>query len=330
MRRFSQSLAGSARHAVKQNEERLRTAAGMALRRLGLERPAEPLPPGQAIPLAFRTYRPRDSAVPMVCVTPPSGDFMHSFFDVCPLSPSGRYLAVTRLPFVWRYPAPGDLAEVCVIDLVEHTLRPVHRTDGWALQLGAHLHWHPLSDRFLFCNERGAGAGAAVRLDLETGELRRFAAPVYAMAPDGRYALSPALDLINATQQGYGVPEPLLGRRRLAHGAPSDTEGLLRLDLETGRVETLLSIADIVRPLPTAEALGRATSYLFHVKIAPDGQRVFQVLRSLEPARPAGSGAQQHRQLRSRRWRHPAGAAAFRLGPRRAPPQLAARQPADL
>lgn len=286
MSRLRQQLA-EARQLVKQNEERARTAAGMALRRLGLERSAEPLPLRQNIPLAFRSYRPDDSSVPIVCVTPPSGDFMHSFFDVCPLSPSGRYLAVTRLPFVWRYPAPGDLAEVCVIDLVERSLRAVHRTDGWALQLGAHLHWHPLSDRFLFCNERGGGGGAAVRLDLETGEVRRYAAPIYAMAPEGRYALSPALDLINATQQGYGVPEPLLGRRRLGRGGPSAEEGLLRLDLESGKAETLLSIADIVGPLPTASALRHATSYLFHVKIAPDGGRIFQVLRSLDlPDRP--------------------------------------------
>lgn len=281
-------LAAGLKHRAKAGEEPLRTAAGLALRGLGLERRAPPLPLGREMPMAFRTWRPDDSAVPVVCVTPPCGDFMHSFFDVCPLSASGRLLAVTRLPFVWRYPAPGDLAEVCVVDLERRTLRAVHRTDGWALQLGAHLHWHPTTDRFLFCNERGLGSGAAVRIDLETGEIRRFSAPVYAMAPDGRWALSPALDLINATQQGYGVPEPLWRRRRLDGGGPSAEEGLRRLDLETGRVETLLSIADMVRPLPTADLLGRAVSYLFHVKIAPDGQRVFQVLRSLGlPDRPA-------------------------------------------
>lgn len=267
-----------ARQRLKAAEEPLRTVAGMALRRLGLERREAPLPLGQEIPLAFRAYRPGDSAVPVVCVTPPSGDFMHSFFDVCPLSPSGRHLAVTRLPFVWRYPAPGDLAEVCVIDLERRTLRAVHRTDGWALQLGAHLHWHPKDDRLLFCNERGTGAGAAVRIDLETGELRRYPAPIYAVAPDGGWALSPALDLINASQQGYGVPERPWRRRRLPPGAPSSREGLHRLDLETGRAELMLSVADLVRPLPAEAA--RAATYLFHVKIAPDGGRVFQVLRS--------------------------------------------------
>lgn len=271
-------LAGL-RQRAKAAEEPLRTVLGTGLRCLGLERRAEQLPLRQDLPVAFRSYRPDDSAIPLTCVTPPSGDFMHSFFDVCPLSPSGRLLAVTRLPFVWRYPAPGDLAEVCVIDLAQRTLRAVHRTDGWALQLGAHLHWHPTDDRFLFCNERGAGAGAAVRIDLETGELRRYGAPIYAMAPDGSHALSPALDLINASQQGYGVPERLRQRRRLAAG-PSAEEGLHRLDLESGRVEMLASIADLVRPLPTAAELAHAITYLFHVKIAPDGARVFQVLRS--------------------------------------------------
>ncbi len=280
--------AAMARQRLKAAEEPLRTTAGLALRGLGIERRAEPLPLRQELPLAFRAYRPDDSAVPIVCVTPPSGDFMHSFFDVCPISPSGRYLAVTRLPFTWRYPAPGDLAEVCVVDLERRTLRALHRTDGWALQLGAHLHWHPGDDRFLFCNERGDGAGAAVRIDLETGELRRFAAPIYAIAPDGRYALSPALDLINASQQGYGVPETPWRRRRLAADGPSTAEGLHRLDLETGRVEMLLSIAELARPLLAPAERRRAASYLFHVKIAPDGGRIFQVLRSRGlPDRPA-------------------------------------------
>ncbi|HMR34240.1 MAG TPA: hypothetical protein PKA13_23915 [Geminicoccaceae bacterium] len=275
------------RRRLKAAEEPLRTAAGTALRRLGLERPEAPLPAEREIPLAFRAWQPDDSAVPIACVTPPCGDFMHSFFDVCPWSASGRYLAVTRLPFVWRYPAPGDLAEVCVIDLERRSLRVVHRTDGWALQLGAHLHWHPKDDRFLFCNERGAGAGAAVRIDLETGELRRYDAPIYTIAPDGGWALSPALDLINASQQGYGVPEPLWRRRRLVPGAVGG-EGLHRLDLETGRAELMLSIAELVRPLPAAARGPGATTYLFHVKIAPDGGRVFQVLRSRGlPDRPA-------------------------------------------
>jgi len=277
----------AARRRVKETDETLRVAFGVLRRRLGLEPRLGDTPLFEPRPVAFRPYRPIEGWVPMTAVTPADGAYMHSFFDIPPLSPSGRLLAVTRLPFGHRAPYPGDLAEICVIDLEARTIRVVHRTEGWGLQLGANLQWHPTSDRFLYANDRAAdGSGVAVAIDLEAGAVRHLRGPLYALDPSGRYMLGPALDLINRAQPGYGVPEPLFGRRRVGRGA-SREEGLWRTDLETGRRELFLSIADIVRALPDRRRLEAGVNILFHTKINREGSRVFQVLRSHDlPDRP--------------------------------------------
>ncbi|MCB1884406.1 MAG: PD40 domain-containing protein [Geminicoccaceae bacterium] len=278
------------RRDIEGLREEARTGLGLVRRSAGLERRA---PLGRLFepePVDFTPYRPPHPIegffLPATVVTPVGQACMHTFFDVCPLSPSGRYLAVTRLPFEHRAPLPGDVAEVCVVDLEAQTLTPVHRTGGWALQLGANLQWHPTSDRFLYANDLVNGRGVGVGIDLEAREARTYAAPFYAIDPGGKAMFGPALDLVNRTQAGYGVPEPFLDRRQLGPGA-SANEGLWRTDLETGRVDLFLSVAEIVAAQPDRDLLRRGRNALFHTKIGPDGRRLFQVLRSNDlPDRP--------------------------------------------
>ena len=68
-------------------------------------------------PLRFEPYMRDDPACAVVAITPPDQAHMHTYYDLTPWSPSGRYLASLRLPYEDREPVPGDRAEVCVIDL---------------------------------------------------------------------------------------------------------------------------------------------------------------------------------------------------------------------
>ena len=38
----------------------------------------------------FRSYRKGQTMVPVTCVTPDDGFYMHTFYDVCPWSPDSR------------------------------------------------------------------------------------------------------------------------------------------------------------------------------------------------------------------------------------------------
>ncbi len=60
----------------------------------------------------FRQYRAGKTLAPVTCVTPDNGFYIHTFYDVCPWSPSGRYVAVLRMPRQDRPPEWQDHADV--------------------------------------------------------------------------------------------------------------------------------------------------------------------------------------------------------------------------
>jgi hypothetical protein len=160
----------------------------------------------------FRDYRKDTSVGKVKIVTPDDGFYIQTFFDVCPFSPSQKYLAVTKLPYQGRTAKYGDEADICVIDLENETIETVYSTKGWAFQLGANLNWGK-TDRHLYTNDIIDNEAVCVRIDIETKEIKAFSGPMYHIAPDESAVIGFPLDLINgyqdgkATQMGYGVPK---------------------------------------------------------------------------------------------------------------------------
>ena len=228
---------------------------------------------------AYSAFAPR---VPVHCVTPGNTGYIHRYYDSSPFSPSGRYLAVTRLPFEDRRPQPGDIAEIAVVDLVSGELRTVAETRGWDVQLGAQLQWGE-DDRTLLFNdvEVRDWMPYGVRLDLQSGESRRLGGTIYSVSPDRRWAASPCLRRMAVTQQGYGVvvPKQHIPENRGA----SEDDGIWITDLHTGDSRLLVSLAQIVEQagaaLPVAHQ--RGDFFGFHVKWNPQGTRLMLALRWL-------------------------------------------------
>lgn len=115
----------------------------------------------------FPRYTAFDPLVPVWCVTPNTGRTIHRFFDTSPFSPSGRYLALTRLPFEDRLPQPGDVAEVVRTDLETGEECVVAETQGWDTQLGAQAQWGA-DDTQLFFNDVGYTDLAGLRGSTES------------------------------------------------------------------------------------------------------------------------------------------------------------------
>jgi hypothetical protein len=229
---------------------------------------------------AYTEFAPR---VPVHCVTPQGGGYIHRYYDSSPFSPSGRYMALTRLPFEDRLPEPGDVAEIVVVDLHTGESRLVAETRGWDVQLGAQLQWGA-DDQALLYNDLDTRDWVpfGVRLDPASGASRRLGGTVYSVSPDGRWTASPCLRRIVTTQRGYGVVVP---RRYIpaSRDAPVD-DGVWLTDLDTGDSRLLLSIDRIVAEIePALDAVrGRRGDWFgFHVKWNPQGTRLMFVLRWL-------------------------------------------------
>ena len=177
---------------------------------------------------SFPRYKRFDPSVPVWCATPGHGGVIHRFFDTSPISPSGRYLALTRLPYEDRLPIPGDSVQVLVADLQTGEEEVVAETIAWDTQLGAQVQWG-VSDSELYFNDMlpREWQPFGVRMDPETGDRTELNGHIYLVSPDGRHAVSPCLLRTAHTQAGYGVVvpperleanEPLAAKLAVSHG----------------------------------------------------------------------------------------------------------------
>lgn len=230
----------------------------------------------------FKPFRRGETPAPVIQVTPDDGFYIHTYYDVCSVSPSQRYLAVTRLPYQDKIPSLGETADACVIDLEGPTIETVYATKSWGFQVGANLNWGA-TDRYLYTNDVIDGEAVCVQIDLETDKAKAFAGPMYHIAPDESCVVGFPLELLNITQQGYGVPsKDPENPRRLAPGAAED-EGIWRTDLKTNEKRLLVSLADAAGKVPEPPPKGGGTFYFWHSKVNKQGTRIMQVLRCLFP-----------------------------------------------
>ena len=238
----------------------------------------------------FATVRPGEFPVPITRVTPDDGFYVHTYYDVCPFSPSQRYLAVTKLPYQDHNAVFGDTAEVCVIDLEAHTIETVYTTKSWGFQTGANVNWGA-TDKHLFTNDVIGDRAVCVRIDLETGETKAFAGSLYHIAPDESCVISFPLELLDITQPGYGVPsKDPKNPQKLPPGAAKD-EGVWRTDLKTNERRLLVSLADIAAKLPGPLPRNDGTFYFWHSRFNPQGTRIHQITRCIFPDKQGGENS---------------------------------------
>lgn len=239
----------------------------------------------------FPRYTQYDPLVPVWCVTPHAGHCTHRFFDTSPISPSGRYLAVLRLPFENRLPAPGDVAHVVLVDLHTGNETTLAQTRGWEPQLGANINWGG-SDQELFFNdvEPSSWTPFAWKLNPLSGERLRLQGTVYHASANGRWLICANLALMGKTQLGYGVTLPASARPPWRIG-PARDDGFWLTDTRNGERRLLVSIQTI---LDAAEANGspirfdatvpptspeRCEITAFHCKFNPQGNALMLSLR---------------------------------------------------
>ena len=226
----------------------------------------------------FPRYQAFDPLVPVWCLTPEAPRAIHRFFDTSPVSPSGRYLAVTQFPRTDRLPRPADTARVVLVDLFTGEHRTVADTRGWDTQLGAQVQWGD-TDHALYFNDVDTSTWQpfGVRMDPLSGTRRHLQGTIYMVAPSGRHAVSPCLLRTGATQAGYGVivPEEYVPTNK---GAPAN-DGVYVTDTRTGQSRLVASLNRIVETVLGPDASSGGTYYSFHTKYNPQSTRIMLVLR---------------------------------------------------
>ncbi|RIV27177.1 hypothetical protein DYU11_02370 [Fibrisoma montanum] len=253
----------------------------------------------QAPRAAFPAYTPQ-TLVPVVKIS--SGRVIHRFFDTSPVSPSGRYVALFRLPQETRRPKPGDVGEVVLVDLQTGKERVVAQSRGWEMQLGANVQWGGSDEELYFNDVDPATWNAfAVQLNPLTGQSRRMDGTVFMASADGKKLASYNLISSRRAQVGYGVvvPDSLTPKNI----GPVATDGINITDTRTGKTRRIITIRDIYEKSVPSIAIPNPQAYeyyCFQVKWNPQGTRLLTTVqwtpvtggsrrRSVITMRPDGS-----------------------------------------
>jgi len=106
-------------------------------------------------------------------------------------------------------------------------------------------------------------------LNVETDELRTLPRAIGTISPDGRHAVCEDFSRIWNFRPGYaysGIPDPYADQT-----APPET-GVWYMDLDTGEVEQIISLADFVA-IPYPGQTPEDRHYVNHLSFSPDGER---------------------------------------------------------
>lgn len=233
----------------------------------------------------FPRYTDFDSSVPVWCITPDIDGCVHRFFDASSVSPSGRYVAITRFRFEDRMPVPGDACDIVLVDLHTGEQKIIAESHGFDTQLGAQVQWGA-TDEQLFFNDMDCDAWEpfGVLHNPLSGDSQKLSGTVYMASHDGTRVASTCLKRTGLTQAGYGVLVPE------AHvpvnvGAVDD-DGLSITDLATNTTRLVASykqILDTATPAYDPALYEGRGWYGFHVKWNLQDNRILMVVRCIVP-----------------------------------------------
>ena len=230
------------------------------------------LPP--AIASALR-YAP--ASVPVRAITTAPGYHWFGYYDKLQFDPTGRYVLGMRVDFEGRSPTSDDAIEIGMVDLRQND-RWIHlgQSHAWGWQQGCMLQWLAGSGSEVIWNDRVDDHYVSHVLDVFTGKKRTLPRAIYALSPDGKWAVGTEFNRIQNLRPGYGyagVDDPYRDQK-----APPAI-GLYRMELKTGQSTMLLSLAQAAA-IPYNGADVRDNYHWFnHLLVNTDGSRLLLLNR---------------------------------------------------
>ncbi|OHB74929.1 MAG: hypothetical protein A2Z25_18385 [Planctomycetes bacterium RBG_16_55_9] len=196
-----------------------------------------------------------------------------AYYDKLQFDPSCRYALGMEVDFEHRSPRADDEIAVGMVDLKNgDRWIPLGQSRVWCWQQGCMLQWRPSSKDEIIWNDRSETEPKYVChvLNILTMEKRTLAHPIYTVSSDGRTAVSPDFRRIQDMRPGYGYPG--LPDPHSQDAAPADS-GIFRLDLESGKHDLIVSIADVAKFGQIPGNPKEAKHYFNHLLFNTDGSR---------------------------------------------------------
>ena len=207
-------------------------------------------------------------------VSSPDHHVFFGYYDVTPFSPDERLLLAARVARTCHVPAPGVELEVGFYEWQSDSppFHPLGTTTSWCWQQGCRLQWFPGREgRTILYNRLGLGRYECVVQPIQDrSEIQTYSRPLYAVSPDGRWGFSLNFSRLHRLRPGYGYTG--LDDATVGDLAPG-SDGLWRVDLETGESNLLISLAEMAE-FEAHESMRGAEHYFNHVCVNPASDRL--------------------------------------------------------
>ena len=203
------------------------------------------------------------------------------YYDKFQFDPTDRYILGMEVNFDLRSPRPEDEIRIGIIDREDgNRWTDLDKTSAWCWQQGCMLQWLPGSEHEIIWNDRGPEGFVSHILDLKTGRKRTLPLPIYAVSPDGKWAVTTDFRRLADTRPGYGYvgfPDPY------AEELAPEQSGIWWMDLTTGQHRLIISLAKIAAiPFPGRDT-SRAKHWFNHLLVSPSGKRFVFLHRFRQP-----------------------------------------------
>ena len=203
------------------------------------------------------------------------------YYDKLEFDPASRRILGMQVDFEHRSPQPDDEIRIGMVDIGDgDKWTDLGSSTAWCWQQGCMLQWIPGHDSKVIWNDRDDGVYVSRILDVDGGNMSTVSAPIYAMGPDGSWAVSTDFRRLNDTRPGYGyvgIPDPNSDVL-----APKDV-GIWKIDLTTGERDLLISVARVAAIPNSNNDTDGMKHYFNHLLVSPDGSRVIFLHRWRSP-----------------------------------------------
>ena len=212
-----------------------------------------------------------DSFPPVRTITQGPKHHWFGYYDKLQFDPTNRLVLSNQVDFEHRTPRPDDVIQVGMVDTANgDRWIELGESRSWGWQQGCMLQWLPGSVEEIIWNDRQGDRFVSHVLNVKSRKKRTLDSPVYTVASNGKFALSADFARIQVMRPGYGY----VGIRDINQTdvAPKDS-GIFKVDLQSGKSELILSLADVAKIPYRGKQLTNVKHYFNHLLVSPDSKR---------------------------------------------------------
>ncbi len=211
------------------------------------------------------------------------------YYDKLEFDPTNRYVLSNEVDFEGRTPRADDTIRVGMVDTDSNdNWIELGTSNAWGWQQGCMLQWRPQSDLEVVWNDREGERYVCRIKNVKTSETRTLPRPIYALSPDGKWAITADFARIQRMRPGYGYVG--LEGQYPQERAPENS-GVWKMNLETGESQLIFSLADAAKIDYRGKQLSDKWNYFNHLLISPDSNR-FIVLHRWRDSTGSGPNAE--------------------------------------